>query len=123
MHHEDALRGDGAVGPRREVPERTARAVVASLRTSAWLMLRRSPVGVRLVAPGREPIEAGQEYAGGHRHREPVELLLLCYGRMRVAALELEGPPRTSRRCAAPSSACPEARPAGTTEVLDARPR
>ena len=25
IHHEDALRGDGAVGPRREVPERTAR--------------------------------------------------------------------------------------------------
>ena len=28
VHHEDVLRGDGAVGPRREVPERTARAAL-----------------------------------------------------------------------------------------------
>jgi uncharacterized protein (TIGR03085 family) len=93
VHHEDALRGDGAVGPRREVPERTARAVVASLRKSASLMLRRSPVGVRLVAPGREPIAAGPETRVVTVRGEPVELLLLCYGRMRVAALDLEGSP------------------------------
>ena len=93
VHHEDALRGDGAVGPRREVPQRTARAVVASLRKSASLMLRRSPVGVRLVAPGREPIAAGPETRVVTVRGEPVELLLLCYGRMRVAALDLEGTP------------------------------
>ena len=56
VHHEDALRGDGAVGPRREVPERTSRAVLAVLRRSASLMFRRAEVGVRLVAPGAEPI-------------------------------------------------------------------
>ena len=93
VHHEDALRGDGAVGPRRDVPERTARAVVASLLKSASLMLRRSPVGVRLVAPGREPIAAGPEARVVTVRGEPVELLLLCYGRMRVAALDLEGTP------------------------------
>ena len=51
VHHEDVLRGDGTVGPRREVPERTERAVHAALRKSARLMFRRAPVGVRLVAP------------------------------------------------------------------------
>ncbi len=96
VHHEDALRGDGAVGPRREVPERTARAVHAALRKSASLMFRRSPVAVSLVAPGRDPVVAGPEVpdapvvtvAG-----EPVELLLVAYGRMRVAAVELDGAP------------------------------
>ncbi len=97
VHHEDALRGDGAVGPRREVPERTARAVVASLRKSASLMVRRSPVGVRLVAPGREPIPAGPETRVVTVSGEPVELLLLCYGRMRVAAVELDGTPEDVR--------------------------
>ena len=69
VHHEDALRGDGAVGPRREVPERTSRAVHAALRKSATLMFRRSPVGVRLVAPGRDPVMAGPEVAAGARGR------------------------------------------------------
>lgn len=93
VHHEDALRGDGTVGPRREVPERTARAVHAALRKSASLMFRRSPVGVRLVAPGRDPIVAGPESPVVTVTGEPVELLLLAYGRMRVAAVELDGAP------------------------------
>ena len=96
VHHEDALRGDGAVGPRREVPERTARAVHAALRKSATLMFRRSPVGVRLVAPGRDPVAAGPEGPDAPVVTvtgEPVELLLVAYGRMRVAAVELEGAP------------------------------
>ncbi|HET6969045.1 MAG TPA: maleylpyruvate isomerase family mycothiol-dependent enzyme, partial [Ornithinibacter sp.] len=94
VHHEDALRGDGAVGPRREVPERTARAVHAALRKSASLMFRRSPVGVRLVAPGRDPIVAGPESPVVTVTGEPVELLLLAYGRMRVAAVDLDGAPQ-----------------------------
>ena len=93
VHHEDVLRGDGAVGPRREVPERTARAALSSLRKSASLMFRRSPVGVRLVAPGREPIVAGPASRVVTVTGEPVELLLLAYGRMRVAAVGLEGAP------------------------------
>ena len=58
IHHEDALRGDGAVGPRREVPERTARAVLvgaAPVGVADVPPLR--TVGVRLVAPGAEPID------------------------------------------------------------------
>ena len=99
VHHEDALRGDGAVGPRREVPERTTRAVHAALRKSATLMFRRSPVGVRLVAPGRDPVTAGPAGPAGPDapvvtvSGEPVELLLVAYGRLRVASVELEGAP------------------------------
>ncbi|HSO64768.1 MAG TPA: TIGR03085 family metal-binding protein [Ornithinibacter sp.] len=96
VHHEDVLRGDGAIGPRREVPERTARAVHAALRRSASLMFRRSPVGVRLVAPGHEPITAGPDAPDAPVVTvtgEPVELLLVGSGRIRVAAVELEGAP------------------------------
>jgi len=93
IHHEDALRGDGAPGPRREVPDRTARAVLVAVRRSASLMFRRSPVGVRLVAPGGEPISAGPREPLVTVTGEPVELLLLAYGRMRVADVALDGSP------------------------------
>ena len=93
IHHEDALRGDGSVGPRREVPDRTARAVHASLRSSAKLMFRRSPVGVRLVAPGREAIVAGPDSPVVTVSGDPVELLLVASGRIRVADVVLEGSP------------------------------
>jgi uncharacterized protein (TIGR03085 family) len=93
VHHEDALRGDGAVGPRREVPERTARAVLSALRSSSRMLFRRSPVGVRLLAPGAEPIVAGPDERTVTVSGEPVELLLLAFGRSRVALLETEGDP------------------------------
>ena len=93
VHHEDALRGDGAVGPRREVPERTARAALAVLRKSASLMFRRAGVGVRLVAPGAEPISAGKGESVVTVTGEPIELLLLANGRMRVADVALDGSP------------------------------
>lgn len=98
IHHEDVLRGDGAVGPRREVPERTARAVLSVLRSGASLMFRRSPVGVRLVAPGSEPIAAGPTSAVAQGRvvtatGAPVELLLLAAGRLRVAGVALDGSP------------------------------
>ena len=91
IHHEDALRGDGESGPRRAVPERTARASLAGLRRSAPLMFRRSPVGVRLVAPGAEPVVAGPDAPVVTVTGEPVELLLLAYGRMRVVDVALDG--------------------------------
>ncbi len=93
IHHEDVLRGDGAVGPRREVPERTSRAVLSTLRSSAKLMFRRSPVGVSLVAPGREPITAGADSPVVTVTGEPIELLLVGSGRMRVADVTLDGSP------------------------------
>jgi uncharacterized protein (TIGR03085 family) len=93
VHHEDVLRGDGQVGPRRDVPERTARAVLKALRASSRLMFRRSEVGVRLVAPGAEAIVAGPQSRVVTVTGDPVELLLLAYGRMRVADVDLEGSP------------------------------
>jgi uncharacterized protein (TIGR03085 family) len=93
IHHEDALRGDGAVGPRREVPERTQRAVMVALKRSASLMFRRAGVGVRLVAPGAEPIAAGKGDGVVTVAGDPVELLLLASGRLRVADVELDGSP------------------------------
>ncbi len=98
VHHEDVLRGDGAVGPRREVPERTARAVLSALRSGASLMFRRCEVGVRLVAPGAEPIDAGSKSATASGRvvtvtGEPVELLLVAFGRMQVADVAFEGAP------------------------------
>jgi uncharacterized protein (TIGR03085 family) len=93
VHHEDVLRGDGAVGPRREVPDRTARAAFAALRKSAGMLFRRSPVGVRLVAPGRDPVVAGPSGRVVTVSGEPVELLLVGYGRLRVAQVELDGSP------------------------------
>ena len=93
IHHEDALRGDGAVGPRREVPERTQRAVMVALKRSASLMFRRAGVGVRLVAPGAEPIAAGKGDRVVTVAGDPVELLLLASGRLRVADVQMDGSP------------------------------
>ena len=93
VHHEDVLRGDGLLGPRRDVPERTARAVLKALRGSSRLMFRRSEVGVRLVAPGAEPVVAGPQSRVVTVTGDPVELLLVAYGRMRVADVDLEGSP------------------------------
>lgn len=93
VHHEDALRGDGAVGPRREVPERTSRAVLSALRRSAPLMFRRVDVGVRLVVPGSEPITTKGDRVVTVTGA-PVELLLLAFGRMRVADVAFDGSPQ-----------------------------
>ena len=93
IHHEDALRGDGAVGPRREVPERTSRATLSALRKSASLMFRRAGVGVRLEAPGADPITAGKGASVVTVSGAPVELLLVASGRMRVADVVLDGAP------------------------------
>ena len=93
IHHEDALRGDGAVGPRRQVPDRTSRATLSALRKSASLMFRRAGVGVRLEAPGADPITAGKGASVVTVTGAPVELLLVASGRMRVADVILDGAP------------------------------
>jgi hypothetical protein len=54
-------------------------------------MFRRSEVGVRLVAPGAEAVVAGPQTRVVTVTGDPVELLLLAYGRMRVADVDLEG--------------------------------
>ncbi len=91
IHHEDLLRGDGRPGPRRDVSPELAKAAWSALRRMASLMFRRTPVGVELVAPGFRAITARQGTPVVTVTGEPVELLLVAYGRERVAAVEYDG--------------------------------
>lgn len=94
VHHEDVLRGDGQVGPQREVSPQVERALWAQLTKSARLMVRKLDAGVVLVAPGqgrkavKGPTEAGTAVLTG----SPGELTLALFGRLRVAQVELSGP-------------------------------
>lgn len=56
-------------------------------------MFRRSPVGVRLVAPATEPIIAGPDAPVVTVTGAPVELLLVANGRIRVASVDIDGTP------------------------------
>lgn len=82
VHHEDVLRGDEAVGPRRTVSLRESRAVWASLHRLGRLLFRHSPVGVVLRDPeGRsEHVRATTELGTVLLEGAPVELLLAAYG-------------------------------------------
>ncbi len=91
VHHEDALRGDGERGPRREVSARLDRAVFTALGRMASLMFRRSPVGVELLAPGHGSVLAHRAERTVRVVGGPIELLLLAYGRERVADVAFEG--------------------------------
>jgi uncharacterized protein (TIGR03085 family) len=93
IHHEDVLRGDEAVGPRRELSERESRGVWKALSRSAKLMFRRSPVGVVLRTPDGRTVtaRAGTEADTVVLEGAPAELMLAAYGRRRVAAVEAIG--------------------------------
>ena len=95
VHHEDVLRGDEAVGPRRRLPERVDRGVWKALSRSARLLFRRSPTGVVLRSPAGETLQAKPAGELGTVVLEgaPVELLLAAYGRRRVAEVEAMGTP------------------------------
>jgi len=95
IHHEDVLRGDEAVGPRRELSAREARAVWKALSRSAKLMFRRSPTGVVLQTPAGETVQArpASELGTVILEGAPGELLLTAYGRRRVADVEVIGTP------------------------------
>lgn len=94
VHHEDVLRGDGQVGPQRELSPRLERALWSQLTKSARLMVRKLDAGVVLVAPGhgrkavKGPTEAGTAVLTG----APGELILALFGRLRVADVEITGP-------------------------------
>ena len=67
IHHEDVLRGDEAVGPRRELCARESRALWKMLSRMAKVFFRRSPVGVVLSTPeGQVP---GGTQCDRARHR------------------------------------------------------
>ena len=93
IHHEDVLRGDGQVGPRREVPLRQQKALWKGLTRTGRLFFRRTPVGVVLERrdgtslTARKPTDLGTVTLRG----EATELVLAAYGRQRVAELEVTG--------------------------------
>lgn len=93
IHHEDVLRGDEAVGPRRELTERESRALWKTLSRMGKLFFRRSPVGVVLRTPGGDSLQVKEATDLGTVVVEglPSELLLAAYGRRRVAALDVTG--------------------------------
>ncbi|GAB3445530.1 TIGR03085 family metal-binding protein [Phycicoccus ginsengisoli] len=93
VHHEDVLRGDGSLGPRREISPELSDALWTTLTRIARLSFRRSPVGVVLSTPdgrrhhARSTTELGTVVLEGR----PEELLLAAFGRQRVAELEVTG--------------------------------
>lgn len=103
VHHEDVLRGDGAVGPQRVLDPDLEQAVWDAVRRMARLMFRKAKVGVELVAPDFGRITAhSTPDAGAASATEavprvtltgaPLELLLTSYGRGRAAQTTTEGP-------------------------------
>ncbi|WP_114908072.1 TIGR03085 family metal-binding protein [Ornithinimicrobium murale] len=94
IHHEDVLRGEGQVGPHREVSPDLEAALWRQLTTVAKLLARRLPTGLVLVAPGhgrsavKGPTGVGTAVLTG----APGELLLALFGRARVAEVEVTGP-------------------------------
>ena len=93
VHHEDVLRGDGQVGPRRTLDDRTAKAVWSGLRRMAGPMFRRSEVGVQLLAPDWGDLTAKKGPDQVIVTGAPLELLLTAYGRGRVAEVSYDGDP------------------------------
>lgn len=90
IHHEDVLRGDGARGPRRDVPRSVEDATWAALRVMAPLLFRRAGLAVELSAQGQPPIRTGR---GPHLviTGEPIECALVGYGRQYVSRISLDG--------------------------------
>ena len=95
IHHEDVLRGDEQVGPRREVSLREQKALWKSLTRLGKVFFRRSPVGVVLERPdGRNhTVRGGTELGTVILRGAATELVLAAYGRRRVADLEVAGSP------------------------------
>ena len=93
VHHEDVLRGDGQVGPRREVPLREQKALWKTLKRMGRLFFRRSPVGVVLErTDGKSLTVKGETGLGTVTLRgDATELVLAAYGRRRVADLQVTG--------------------------------
>lgn len=93
IHHEDVLRGDEQVGPRREVPLRLQKALWKTLKRMGRVFFRRSPVGVVLERPDGKTLTVRAETDLGTvtLRGEATELMLAAYGRRRVADLQVTG--------------------------------
>ena len=96
IHHEDVLRGDEQVGPRREVSAARAEGAVEAAQADGQGVLppqpgRRGAGTHRAARPSR--VRSGTELGTVILRGEPTELVLAAYGRRRVADLEVTGSP------------------------------
>ena len=93
LHHEDIRRGGAQPAAARELPAGQLRAIWEQLISASRLLLRGSPVGVALEAPGRpsQVVRKGGEVVT--LTGDPVELVLQVFGRGRAAEVEITGPP------------------------------
>jgi len=93
VHHEDVRRAGDQVSPRL-LPVSRQRRLWRGLRLSAPLMMRRLPIGVRLVAPGFGSTGTRSARRGGRIVTvtgDPLELALVSLGRQRVAQVDYDG--------------------------------
>lgn len=91
VHHEDVRRAQPGWVPRPADPERDGE-LWALLSRSARLLYRRSPVGVALVRPSGERIEAKKGDRSVTITGEPAELVLHTFGRDAVR-VQFDGDP------------------------------
>ena len=96
VHHEDIRRAQPSWEPRAEDRARED-ALWANLRTAGRLLLRRSPVGVVLRAPGRDDLVARMPKRGTAQVTlvgTPSEITLLVFGRPpELARVVVQGEP------------------------------
>ncbi len=92
VHHEDIRRAAG-LGP-RVLPPHVEKALGKTLKRLGILMFRSSPVGVVLEPTGRSPysVHAATDLGEVHVSGRVGELVLVAYGRIRVAEVEVTGP-------------------------------
>lgn len=96
IHHEDARRGEPGWEPR--VLDRATEDAVAAMVASGMMRfrLRRSPVGITAVMPGRAPVVLHPGAAVAEVHGAPAEVLLWTGGRSAVR-VEVTGDADTVR--------------------------
>jgi uncharacterized protein (TIGR03085 family) len=90
VHHEDVRRAAGTWQPRR-LPDEPLQAVWSRLRVGARLTMRSVPLPVLLSWPGHGEVAVGREAPRVTVSGEPVELVMLAFGRQRVARVEFRG--------------------------------
>ena len=92
VHHEDIRRANG-MGP-RALSHRVEKSLGKTLKRLGTLMFRSSPVGVTLEPTGRSAysVLAAPDLGEVHVTGPVGELVLVAYGRIRVAEVEVTGP-------------------------------
>lgn len=97
VHHEDVLRAapDWTPQQRRDPGADVQDALWARLKQAGQLLLRKSPVGIVLVADGhgRRAVKGPTKLGTVVLRGEPGELVLFAFGRADVAQVRIDGEP------------------------------